>query len=51
MTDPALNVRDRLARIAFVPGSVEVLGGVAKLDNEIAGKVLGFDLAALSEPD
>jgi hypothetical protein len=50
MRDPALHVGDRAAGVVFVPSSVEVLGGQAKLDDEVAGEVLRPDLAALLLP-
>jgi hypothetical protein len=46
--DPALDVGDRLAGVAFVPGPVEVLG---ELDDEVAREVLGPDLATLFLPE
>ena len=36
--------------VALVPGPIEVLGGEAELDNEVAGQVLRADLAALLLP-
>jgi hypothetical protein len=40
-----------LAGIALVPESVEVLGGLAELDYEVAGEVLGLGLTALFPPE
>ena len=37
MLDPALDVGDGLPSVAFVPSSIERLGGDAELDNEVAG--------------
>jgi hypothetical protein len=48
--DPALDVGDRLAGIALVPLPIEVFGRQAKLDDELARKVLRPDLAALFLP-
>jgi hypothetical protein len=49
--DPALDVFDGLARIAFVPEPVEILSNPAKLDDEVAGQVRGLDFAALFGPE
>jgi hypothetical protein len=48
--DPALDVRDGVAGIAFVPLPIEVLGHQAELDDEVARQVLGPDLAAFLLP-
>ena len=40
----ALNPRESLSGIAFVPKAVEGLGGEAKLDDKVARKVLRLDL-------
>ena len=40
-----------LAGIALVPVPVEGLGHDAELDDEVAGEVLGLDLAALFPPE
>ena len=45
------NVGDALTRITLVPGSVEVLRGRPELHDEVAGKVLRPDLAALLLPE
>jgi hypothetical protein len=50
MDNPPLNVRDRLAGVALVPGLVELLGRRSELDDEIAGQVLRLGLAALFAP-
>ncbi len=50
MPDVPLDVRDDLAGIGLVPAPVEVLGGQAELDDEVAGEVLRLDLAALFPP-
>jgi hypothetical protein len=46
-----LDVFDRLASIALVPEPVEILGGLAELNDEVAGQVLGLDFAALFPPE
>ena len=48
--DPGLHRRDRPPGVALVPGPVEVLGGEAELDDEVAGEVLRADLAPLFLP-
>ena len=47
----ALDVLDRLPGVDLVPASVQVLGGAAELDEEVAGQVLGFGFAALLAPE
>jgi hypothetical protein len=49
--DPTLNVFDCLAGITLVPASVEILGGLAELDDQVAGEVLGLGLATLFPPE
>jgi hypothetical protein len=39
------------AGIALVPAPVEILGGLAELDYEVAGEVFGLGLAALFPPE
>ncbi|MGY3507743.1 hypothetical protein ACVIQY_000718 [Bradyrhizobium sp. USDA 3051] len=51
MENPALNVRDCKARLAFVPRPVEVLGRGAKLDHQVAREVFWLDFAALFLPE
>jgi hypothetical protein len=51
MLHPALDVRDRLAGVALVPTPVEVLGYGPELDDQVAGKILRLDLAALLLPE
>ena len=51
MLDPALDVGDPPAGVALVPGAIEVLGGRPQLHDEVAGEVLGLDLAALFPPE
>src|SRR5262245_28988277 len=46
----ALDIGNAPAGGALVPGAVEVLGGGRKLDNEIAGQVLGHSLTAFLAP-
>jgi hypothetical protein len=49
--DPALDVRDGVAGIAFVPLAIEVLGHEAELDDEVGGEVLRPDLAPFLLPE
>ena len=51
MLDPALDVDDGLVGIALKPTPVELLGCRPELDDEVAGEVLRFDLAALLVPE
>jgi hypothetical protein len=51
MPDAALDVGNAPAGVALVPGSVEVLGGGAKLDNEVARQVLRLGLPTLLAPE
>jgi hypothetical protein len=37
--DPALDIRDGVSGVAFVPLAIEVLGRQAELDDEVAGEV------------
>jgi hypothetical protein len=46
-----LGIRDRMARIALIPVSIEGLGDDAKLDNEISGKVFRLDFPTLFPPE
>jgi len=50
MLDEALDVADAPARVALVPGPVELFCCHPELDNEIAGKVLGLGLTAFLAP-
>ena len=50
MADLPLDVRDGLPGIGLVPAPVQLLGGQAELDDEVAGEVLGLDLAAFFSP-
>ena len=45
-----LHIRKDLTSIGLIPASVQLLGGNAKLDDDIAGQVLRLDLAALLSP-
>jgi hypothetical protein len=47
----ALDILDSSAGIALVPGTVEVLGGLPELYDEVAGEVLLADLAAFFLPE
>jgi hypothetical protein len=53
MTDPALDIGEYLTRIGLIPAPVQLFGRNAELDNEIARKIRGLDLAPLltSEAD
>jgi hypothetical protein len=51
MFDVALGADNPLAGVPFVPGPVEVLGGVPELHDEIARQVLRRCLAALLPPE
>ena len=51
MLDLALDVCNHLAGIALEPASVKLFGGRPKLDDEVVGEILGFDLAALLAPE
>ena len=50
MPNVLLNVGDDLPGIGLVPAPVQLLGGGPELDDEVAGQVLGLDLAALFLP-
>jgi hypothetical protein len=51
MANAALHVGNGMARIALLPCPIEGLGDHAELDDEVSGKVLGLDLAALFPPE
>jgi hypothetical protein len=46
-----MDVFHGLAGIALVPEPVEILGGLAELDDEVAGEILGLGPAALFPPE
>jgi hypothetical protein len=50
VTESPLDVGNHSAGIGFIPTSIEVLGHDPELDDEIAGKILRLDLAALFPP-
>ena len=50
MPDPALDLGEDLAGIAFEPAPIEGFGDHPELDDEVAGQVLRLDLAALFSP-
>jgi hypothetical protein len=50
MTHPLLDIGDHLPGIRFIPAAIELFRGEPELDQEIAGQVLRFDLAALLAP-
>ena len=45
MPDLPLDIRDELTGIRLVPAPVQLLGGQAELDDEVAGQVLRLQLA------
>ena len=47
VSDQPLDVRDDLTAIRLIPPPIKFLGNDPELDNEVAGQVLGLDLAAL----
>ena len=51
MTDLALNIRKNLTGVSLIPAPVQVLGRDPQLDNEVAGQVLGVDLAQFLPPE
>ena len=51
MPNSPLNVGNHLAGVGLIPASVKVLGHHPELDDEIAGEILGLDLAALFAPE
>ncbi len=51
MEDTPLDIGDEPAGIGLVPAPVQVLRDEAELDQEVAGKVLRFDLAPLFLPE
>ena len=46
-----LDVRNHLAGVGLIPAPIKVLGHHPELDDEIAGKILRFDLPALFAPE
>ena len=50
MLDPSLHVLDDVPGVAFKPAPIEVLCNRTKLDDQIIGKILRLDLAALLPP-
>ena len=50
MPDLPLDVRDDLTGIGLVPAPVQLLGGEAELDDEVAGEVFRLDFAAFLPP-
>jgi hypothetical protein len=50
MSEPALNIGDHLAGIGLVPSPIKILRYHPELHYEIAGEVLGLDLAAFLAP-
>jgi hypothetical protein len=50
MLDAALDIPDAAASIALVPRPIEFLGDSPELHDQVAGRILGVDLAALYTP-
>jgi hypothetical protein len=50
MLDATLDIGNAPAGIALVPGTIELLGRLAELHNEITGQVLRLGLAAFLAP-
>ena len=48
--DPPLDILDEVARLPLIPASVEVLGDSAQLNEQVFGKGLRLELAALLPP-
>ena len=51
MAHSLLNIDDHLTGTGFIPAAIEVFGGEAKLDDEIAGQIFGLDLSPLLPPE
>ena len=51
MPNAPLDVLDRIAGVALVPGPVQVLGDGAKLDDEVLAEVFWFGLTPLLTPE
>jgi hypothetical protein len=51
MPNPTLNIFDRMARAALVPGPVQPLGNRSELDEEILAQVLELDFPSLFPPE
>jgi hypothetical protein len=50
MAELPLDIRDDVTAIGLIPAPVKVFGREAELNDEIAGEVLGFDLAPFFLP-
>jgi hypothetical protein len=50
MPDVPLDVLHALTSVGLIPASVEVLGGVAELDDKVGREVLRFDFAPFFPP-
>jgi hypothetical protein len=50
VSDLPLYIRDDLASVGLVPAPVQLLGGHAELNEEVAGEVLRFNLATFFPP-
>jgi hypothetical protein len=51
MHEPVLDAFHGLPGVALVPMPVERFSGEAKLDDEVAGEVLGLNLASFLAPE
>src|SRR6516165_8183753 len=51
MPELSLHVVDRIARVAFVPGPVQLLRDAAELDDEVLAQVFWFGLTPLFTPE
>ena len=49
--NPPLHIGDELAGVSLKPAPVQLLGRIAELDDQVAGQVLGLDLAAFFPPE
>jgi hypothetical protein len=50
MHDPPLHVADGTSGVALIPAPVELFRHRTELDDQVVGKILGFDLTALLPP-
>ena len=50
MSDASLDIAEDMARVGLIPTSIEVFGGQAELDDEIAREILRFNLTPLLSP-
>jgi hypothetical protein len=50
MESPSLDVRDEMASVLLVPKPIQLLRHGAKLNDEVAGQILGLDVATFFLP-